>query len=97
VVLRCLDLVEEVGPELNLPEAHQLEHLVPGGDGGVGEVLVLVLEVCLEGVDAFEPNPAAAQVAALRADVAEPGQRPNQRALSGKKLIRFPDRNAVPG
>jgi hypothetical protein len=49
-MLHCLDLVGEVRPELDLPEAHQLEHPIPGRDG-VGEVLVLVLEVSLEGVD----------------------------------------------
>jgi hypothetical protein len=51
-----LILLAEVRPELDQREAYRLEHPIPRGDG-VGEILVLVLELGLEGVDAFEPDP----------------------------------------
>jgi hypothetical protein len=54
------------------------------------QILVLVLEVGLEGVDAFEPGAVRAEVTAVRPDVVEASKPRTRSSLSGKKLIVSP-------
>ncbi|MGY1666640.1 hypothetical protein [Geodermatophilus sp. SYSU D00696] len=70
VVLGGSDLVRPVRPERHLTETDGLQHVVARCLSEL-QILVLVLEVDLQGVDALEPGAVRPQVASIRSDGAE--------------------------
>src|SRR5262249_13750297 len=87
VMLRALDVVGPIRPELHGPEAHQLEHSVARGIGKL-QILVPIQEVSLQGVDAFEPHTVGAEVFALGTQAAEARQILDETVVVGQEIDR---------
>lgn len=86
-MLCALYLVGLAGPELHVAEAHELQHPIPCGLREL-QVLVLVVEVGLQRVDALETYPVGVQVPAVWRRAAETGEALHQVVAVGQEVDR---------